>query len=85
MTGPWVVAILLTIFGGTWVDPDDIGAVFKTVGDIFPFAYALTALRSVMISGAELGDVTADLMRVLGYTIVMVGLAVIVFRRRNME
>jgi ABC-2 type transport system permease protein len=85
VTGPWTVVLLLTIFGGTWVNLEDIGGVFQSAADWFPFAHALTAIRSVMLTGAGFGDVGTDLVWVAGYTAVVVVLAVVVFRRRMVE
>jgi ABC-2 type transport system permease protein len=85
VTGPWTVVLLLTIFGGTWVNLEDIGGGFQTVADVFPFAHALTAIRSVMIDGAGFGDVATDVYWVLGYTAAVGALAVWVFRRRMVE
>ena len=82
VTGPWVVLLLLTIFGGTWVNLDDIGGVFESVAAVFPFAHALDAMRAVMLDGAGFGDIAGDLAWVLGYTAAVVVLSVAVFRRR---
>jgi len=85
VTGPWVVVLLLTIFGGTWVNLEDIGGVFATVADVFPFAHALQAVRGVMIAGDGFGDISGDLLWVLGYTVALVVVAVGVFRHRMVE
>ena len=85
VTGPWTAVLLLTIFGGTWVNLEDIGGAFQTVADVFPFVHALTAVRSVMIDGVGFGDVATDLVWVLGYTVVVIALAIVVFRRRMVE
>lgn len=82
VTGPWTVALLLTIFGGTWVNLEDIGGPFQAVADVFPFAHALEAIRGVMIDGAQFGDIVVDTMWVLGYTVVITALAINLFRRR---
>ena len=85
VTGPWTVVLLLTIFGGTWVNLEDIGGVFQTVADVFPFAHALEAMRAAMVGGAGFGDVAGDLVWVAAYTAAVAVLAVIVFRRRMVE
>lgn len=81
----YMIILLLAIFGGAWVDIEAIGGVFKTVGGFFPFAHALDAARDVMLDGAGLSDIAADLYWVLGYTVVVVGLAVLAFRHRMLE
>jgi ABC-2 type transport system permease protein len=85
VTGPWTAVLLLTIFGGTWVNLEDIGGGFETVADYFPFAHALTAIRGVTINGAGFSDIATDLWWVLGYTVAVVVLAIWVFRRRMVE
>ncbi len=81
----YMVILLLAIFGGAWVDIEAIGGPFKTVGNLFPFAHALDAVRDVMLDGAGFSDIAADLYWVLGYTVVVVGLAVAAFRHRMLE
>ena len=81
----YMVILLLAIFGGAWVDIEAIGGVFQTAGDLFPFAHALDASRDVMFDGAGFGAIASDLYWVLGYTIVITGLAVVAFRRRMLE
>jgi ABC-2 type transport system permease protein len=67
------------------VNLEDIGGVFQTVADVFPFAHALEAMRAAMVGGAGFGDVTGDLVWVAAYTAAVAVLAVIVFRRRMVE
>ncbi|MCB2224812.1 MAG: ABC transporter permease [Actinobacteria bacterium] len=85
VTGPWVVVLLLTIFGGTWVNLEDIGGVFQTAADWFPFSHALEAMRGAILGGAGFGDALGDLWWVLGYTAAVMALAVWVFRSRMVE
>jgi ABC-2 type transport system permease protein len=82
VTGPWTVALLLTIFGGTWVNLEDIGGAFQAVADVFPFAHALEAIRAVMLDGAGFQDISGDATWVLGYTVLIAALAIVFFRRR---
>jgi ABC-2 type transport system permease protein len=85
VTFPYMAILLLTIFGGAWMDIEAIGGGFKTVGDWFPFAHALDAMRDVLIDGVGFGSIATDLYWVLGYTVVTAVLAVVVFRRRMVE
>ncbi|MGA7272511.1 MAG: ABC transporter permease [Acidimicrobiia bacterium] len=85
VTFPYMAILLLTIFGGAWMDLEAIGGVFKTVGDWFPFAHALDAMRDVLIDGVGFTSITTDLYWVFGYTVVTTLLAVLVFRRRMIE
>jgi len=57
VTFPYMAILLLTIFGGAWMDLEAIGGGFATVGDWFPFAHALDAMREVLIDGAGFGAI----------------------------
>jgi ABC-2 type transport system permease protein len=81
----YMVILLLAIFGGVWMDLEAIGGAFQTVGGLFPFAHALDALRAVMIDGADLGAIASDLYWVIGYSVIVAGLAVIAFKYRMQE
>lgn len=85
VTFPYMAILLLTIFGGAWMDIEAIGGGFKTVGDWFPFAHALDAMRDVLIDGVGFSSIATDLYWVVGYTVVTAVLAVLVFRRRMIE
>jgi ABC-2 type transport system permease protein len=82
VTGPWMVVLLLTIFGGTWVNLAEIGGVFESVAAWFPFAHALDAMRAVALDGAGWSDIAGDVAWVAGYATVIVVVAIAVFRRR---
>ncbi len=83
--GPWAIVLMLTIFGGAWMNLDDIGGVFRSVADWFPFAHALDATRAVMVDGAGGGDIAADLVWVIAYASATASAAVVVFRSRMIE
>lgn len=82
VTGAYSAVLLLTIFGGAWLDLSALGGAFEAVGNLFPFAHALDAARAVMVDGAGLGDIAGDLAWVAGYTLVSVAAAVGLFRRQ---
>lgn len=81
----YMVILLLTIFGGAWMDLEAIGGGFQSFGNVFPFAHAMDAVRDIMVDGAGFSAVATDLYWVVGYTVVVVGLAVWAFRRRMVE
>lgn len=77
--------LILTIFGGAWMDPAVFGGVLAAVAEALPFAHALDAVRDVMTTAASLGDIAEDLAWVVGYTVVTATAAVLVFRRGMVE
>lgn len=85
VSGAYALVLILTIFGGTWFDLEEIGGVFLTIGDVLPFKHALDATRAVLVDGAGWGDIAGDVAWVGGYAIAAVGVAIVAFRRRMIE
>ncbi|MDH3260706.1 MAG: ABC transporter permease [Acidimicrobiia bacterium] len=85
LSGAYAVVLLLTIFGGAWMDLEAIGGVFQSIGNALPFAHALDATRAVMIDGVGFPAVATDFYWVVGYTLVIVALALILFKRKMLE
>lgn len=85
LSGAYAVVLLLTIFGGAWMDLEAIGGVFQSVGNALPFAHALDAVRDVMVFGVDFGFIANDFYWVLGYTVVAVVLALVLFKRKMVE
>ena len=82
VSGAYSAVLLLTIFGGAWIDLSALGGAFEAVAKLFPFAHALDATRAVMADGAGLGEITSDLAWVTGYTLATAAAAVGLFRRQ---
>jgi ABC-2 type transport system permease protein len=85
LSGAYAVVLILTIFGGAWMDLDAIGGAFQSVGQALPFAHALDATRNIMIGGAGFSSIATDFYWVLGYTLAVVALALVLFRRKMLE
>ncbi|NNC76308.1 MAG: ABC transporter permease [Acidimicrobiia bacterium] len=81
----YMVILLATIFGGAWINLEQIGGPLVTVGDLFPFTHAIDATRSAMVYGASFNVVASDVYWVFGYTAVVVVIAVVAFRRKMVE
>jgi ABC-2 type transport system permease protein len=81
----WIVVMLLTVFGGAWMDLEEIGGAIQSTMNVLPFSHALDASRDVMINGAGFSDIAIDLLWVFGYTLVFVTLGILLFRRRMVE
>lgn len=85
ISGAYAVILLLTIFGGAWVDLEAIGGVFRSAAAVFPFAHALDATRDIMIDGAGFGAIATDFYWVVVYMLVTVALAIFLFQRKMVE
>jgi len=81
----WTAVLLVTIFGGTWFELEEIGGVIQSTMNALPFAHALDATRDVMEHGAGFRCIATDFYWVLGYTLAFFALGVFLFRRRMVE
>jgi ABC-2 type transport system permease protein len=81
----YMVILLLTIFGGAWMNLDSIGGAFQAVGNVFPFAHALDATRSVIVDGSDFAAIATDFFWVLGYTVATGALAIYLFKRQMID
>ena len=78
----YMAILLLTIFGGAWMNLEAIGGAFQAAGDVFPFAHALDATRAVIVDGSDFAAIASDFYWVLGYTAATVVLAIYLFKRQ---
>ena len=85
LSGAYAAVLMLTIFGGAWMDLEKIGGAFESFGNALPFAHALYATRGVMVDGDGFSAIATDFYWVLGYTVVIAVLAVVLFRRKMVE
>ncbi len=53
----------------------------QDISKVIPLTYAITALRQVMVLGAGLGSVGMDLLILIGFGIITLGISVPVFKR----
>lgn len=77
--------LILTIFGGAWMDLEAIGGPIQSFASFLPFAHAIDATRELMLTGADFSAIAGDYYWVLGYTVVTMVLAIIVFRSKMVE
>jgi ABC-2 type transport system permease protein len=76
-------ALLTNIAGwlsGVFIPIDLIGGAFKTVTDVLPFYHSVEAIKAVLIGSYS--EALPHLAVVKGYTVVILALAVLVFRRK---
>lgn len=70
--------VIISLFGGAWMDLKMIGGIFETIGYALPFAHAIDAARA-LISGSGSAGMGTGLYVNLGYMVVTCILAVVVF------
>ncbi|MBN3526373.1 ABC transporter permease [Paenibacillus apiarius] len=71
---------ITTWLSGTWFDLAMIGGVFKTIAYALPFAHAVDATRAAL--AGEYGELAVPLLWVIGYTIVIIVIAVTGFKKK---
>lgn len=65
---------------GIWFDLDLVGGIFKKISYMLPFVHAVEMERSVM--SGDFGSAVSHLWWVLGYAVVLLALAVLLFLRQ---
>ncbi len=65
-------------FSGTWFDLDLVGGAFKTIAYFLPFAHAVDAAKAAI--AGDYNSILPHLWWVIGYAVVIMGLAIIIFR-----
>lgn len=65
---------------GIWFDLELVGGVFRKIAYCLPFVHAVELERSVL--SGEFGDALAHLWWVLGYGVIVVAIAVLLFLRQ---
>lgn len=65
---------------GTWFDLSLVGGVFQAIAYALPFAHAVDAGRAAL--AGSYGDILPHLAWVSAYTVVLMALAITVFRRK---
>ncbi len=79
---PGVASILIQVVAlssGMWFDLNLIGGALKTICNLMPFAHALNIIQAVLNNNPV---VFSDILWVLAYTIVIVILAIVVFKKQ---
>lgn len=80
---PGLCSIIISVgsmLGGIFMDVDALGGVILKICKVLPFYYCVTAGRCAL--SGELGEMVSPLIVSAGYTIAVIVLAVLAFRRR---
>ncbi len=79
--GIFALFVNITAFlSGIWFSLDLIGGTFKTICYLLPFVHAVDAAQSAFSGNHQ--DIWASLLVVIGYTVVIMGIAIMIFRKR---
>jgi len=79
--GGSILIVLISLFGGTWMDLKMVGGIFKTLGYSLPFAYAIDAAREIL-RGLSIDKILTELYWVLGYMVISIFVGIIAFKWR---
>lgn len=79
--GIFALFVNVTAFlSGIWFSLDLIGGTFKTICYFLPFAHAVDAAKAAF--AGNIHDLWGSLIVVIGYTVVIMGIAIVIFRKR---
>ncbi|SOC41799.1 ABC transporter permease [Ureibacillus acetophenoni] len=79
--GIFALFVNVTAFlSGIWFSLDLIGGTFKTICYLLPFAHAVDAAKAAF--AGNIHDIWGSLFVVIGYTVVIMGIAIVIFRKR---
>lgn len=76
------VIYIMIFLSGTFYPIEAMSPLVQPISYVLPLTYMIHALRAVIVKGAGLEVVTNDLIFLSTYTIVMLVLAVAVFRKK---
>jgi len=75
----WVVAL----FSGMWLDMNAVGGALKVIADVLPFAHAVDAAKAALMG--DYASILPNLLWVILYTLVILVLAILIFKRKMKE
>lgn len=76
------VIYIMIFLSGTFYPIEAISPIVQPISYVLPLTYMIHALRSVIVKGASFDVVTNDFLFLCAYTVIMLVLAVIVFRKK---
>jgi ABC-2 type transport system permease protein len=78
---PLVFGIQIFLSGVFW-PIDQLPAILRPISYILPLTYANEALRAVMLKGADLADISRELIALLIFMVLMIMLSALTIRRQ---
>ena len=73
---------IMIFLSGTFYPIEAMSPIVQPISYVLPLTYMIHALRSVIVKGASFDVVTNDFLFLCAYTVIMLVLAVIVFRKK---
>jgi ABC-2 type transport system permease protein len=70
--------VVISLFGGAWMDLKMVGGLFESIGYALPFAHGIDAARA-LLKGAGFNDILTSLYWVFGYMIALSMLGILAF------
>jgi ABC-2 type transport system permease protein len=71
----WAVEAVAYVFIGVWFPVSILPPALQVVSYLLPFTYALHGLRAALTSGATLIDLSADVLPLLAFTLLLLPIA----------
>jgi ABC-2 type transport system permease protein len=77
------IMMIFILMGGLYTSIDSMPEWAKWITRINPVTYFIEVMRRVVLKGAALGDVTKELAVIIGYAMLVNGLAILSYRKRS--
>jgi len=78
----WLFSMPLAAVSGVWFSSDLMPSFMRTFADIFPFAHAASAARTVITRGAGFEAITGDFLFLVGWAVAAFVLGTVLFSRQ---
>jgi ABC-2 type transport system permease protein len=78
----WLIAMPLAVLSGVWFSREIMPEYIQVLGDIFPYAHAVSAARVVIIRGADFSAVSGPIVFLACWAAGSFILGIALFRRR---
>lgn len=75
-----IIINISALLSGTWFDIKLVGGTFKKIADVLPFVHSVNAARAAL--SGDYAAILPNLAGVCGYAIVVIVIAIILFRRK---
>ena len=77
----WLFSMPLSLLSGAWFSSEMLPQYLRNAANLFPYAHAINSVRAVLIRGVGLEAAGKDVLFLMGWTVVVFGLGIVLFRR----